>query len=947
LRLLLFITGSLKRISCGFFICLEVIMSQNIVSALGAGSGIDTAALVSSLVDIERLAPQGRIDTKRTTAEAQISDFGLVSSALSVLQDAAKALNSADTFNTKAASFTDSSVFTPVSLDPEAQTGDYSFEVSQLAQAQSLSSSALFTAPTDAVGEGTLTFDFGSWDVVTPPANPATFTANTAITSQVITIDGTNNTLNGLAKAINAADFGVQASIVNDGAGYRLITRATSGLDTQLQMTVAESGGSPTNTDNTGLSRFAFNASAFQMTQNQIGQDSILTVNGLEVTRSSNTINDIIDGFEFTISGVTAANESINVSIDEDKSAGETAVRDFFAAYNTFLEVLEPITGYNTETEAYGSLAKDSLAKNIPTQIRQLLVGTVTGLDSTFTSLTNVGIRTELDGTLSIDEADFSAAINENYDLFKQLFIPVTDSTTDQIIVNSTGKKTTAGEYAVVITQPPTKGTLVGVDMADDLIAELTTASTASAVLTGAAPTAVLTDFVAASGNFTAAAASLPLDLATQSAGATDYDFTITVDSVASAANISLPVADYASYAAMATALETAVNADANISGVTVTYDTDHFVFTSSTTGAASSVALTAVGVNANDLGISGGTATAGTGGATDYDFTIAVDGTTSGTISITPGVYATFDDLATHLTTQINADATLTAASASVVVTHNGSAFVVTSNATGSSSTIANATAVGSEAASLGITTGTAVQGGTAPQYDFSIAVNGTTSGTISLTAAVYADKDALATEIQTQINADTLLTAAGAAVNVTYDSGTDSFTIESRLYGSSSTVVVTNIGASAADLGLDGGVSTTGINVAGTIDGVSGFGTGNVLLPALGQPGESLGLIIGENATSGTVNFSRGFGGQLEKLIDVFLENTGIIRLREDSLNASLESLDDDQTTLDRRIESYEERLTSQFIAMEAIVRSLQDSSSFLESTLENLLKSYTNNN
>ncbi|MFT5420290.1 MAG: flagellar hook-associated protein 2 [Candidatus Endobugula sp.] len=921
-------------------------MSQNIVSALGAGSGIDTTALVSSLVDIERLAPQGRIDTKRTTTETQISDFGLLSSALSVLQDAAVALNSADTFNSKAASFTDSSVFVPVSLDPEAQVGDYSFAVTQLAQAQSLSSSALFTAPTNSVGEGTLTFDFGSWDVVVPPANPATFSANSEVTSQVITIDGSNNTLNGLAKAINDADFGVQASIVNDGNGYRLITRAASGLDTQLQITAAESGGSPTNTDNAGLSRFAFNASAFQMTQNQLGQDSELTVNGLQVTRDSNTIDDVIDGFEFTISGLTEANESVNVSIDEDKSAGETAVRDFFTAYNTFLEVLEPITGYNLETEDYGSLAKDSLAKNIPTQIRQLLVGTVTGLDSTFTSLTNVGIRTELDGTLSIDEDDFSAALADNYDLFKQLFIPVSTSSNDQITVNSTGTNTTAGEYAVVITQVPTQGNVVGTDMADDLIAELTTASTASAVLTGAAPTAVLADFVAGSGDFTAGAAILPLDLATQSAGATDYDFSITVDGVASAANISLPVADYVSYAAMATALETAVNGDANISDVTVAYDTDHFVLTSSTTGAASSVALTAVGGSADDLGISTGTATAGTGGATDYDFTLEIDGTTSGTISITPGTYATFDDLATHLTTQINADATLTIASASVTVTHNGSAFVVTSDATGSSSTIDNATLVGSEAASLGMTTGTAVQGGTAPQYDFSIDVNGTTSGTISISAAVYADKDALATEIQSQINADSLLTAAGTSVNVTYDSGSDSFTIESRLYGSSSTVSVTNIGASAADLGLGGGASTTGINVAGTIDGVAGFGTGNVLLPALGEDGESMGLIIGESATSATVNFSRGFGGQLERLIEVFLENTGVISLREDSLSDNLEGLEGDQENLDRRIESYRERLTSQFIAMEAIVRSLQDSGAFLESTLENLLNANNNN-
>jgi len=924
-------------------------MSQNIVNALGAGSGIDTTALVSELVSVERSAPQQRIDDKLISAETQISDYGLISSALSVLQDAAEALGNSDTFNSKSASFTDSTAFIPVSLEPEAQAGDYAFNINQLAQSQSLSSGATFSEPTDEIGQGTLTFDFGRWDEVSPPDNPSTFVASGTTASTVITIDGSNNSLNGLADSINDADFGVQASVVNDGSGYRLVVRASSGLEQQLHITAAEAGGSPSNNDDDGLSRFAFNASTFQMVQNQVGQDAELTVNGLSVTRSTNTIDDVIDGFEFTLSGITADGESVNVSIEEDKETGETAVRDFFDAYNTFLEVLEPITGFNDEEDEYGSLANDALAKSIQSQVRGLLVGTVTGLSGDFASLTNVGIRTELDGTLSIDEDEFTAAISENYDLFKRLFAPVTESSTDQITINSTGDNTVVGEYAIVISQPPVKGNLVGADMADDLLSELAVAVSTSAHLTGTAPAAALSDFVPSSGQFTAGASILPLDLSTQGAGANDYDFSITVDGATSAANISLPIADYASYSAMAAALETEINNDANISGVAVSYDTDHFVFSSSSTGVSSSITLSAAGVSANDLGLNTGSTVTGKGGANDYDFTIEVDGTTSGAISITPGTYDSYDDLATHLTSQINTDATLTGAGASVSVTHNGSEFVVTSSSTGVSSTIANATAIGSEAASLGITTGTVEQGattgGNASNYDFSITVDGTTSGTISLPSGAYADKDALAQELETQINKDSSLLESGAAVDVSYDSDNDQFTIESRQFGSSSTVSVTNIGADAADLGLSAGISTGGINVAGTVDGVAGFGTGNVLLPALGEPGESLALIVGENATSGTVNFSRGFGGQLENLIEQFLENGGVINLREDSLNDDIDSLDDDQSDLDRRIESFEERLTSQFIAMESIVRSLQNSQSFLESTLDSLLQAATN--
>jgi len=720
--------------------------------------------------------------------------------------------------------------------------------------------------------------------------------------------------------------------------------RAESGLNNQLKITASDTDGDNTNAD--GLSRFAFNESSLQMTQNQVGQDSAFTINGLAVTRETNTIDDVIEGFEYTLSGLTAEGESINITIEEDKANAETAVREFVEAYNLFLEAIEPLVGINDETDEFGSLAGDTLAKTMPSQIRQLLVGDIDGLGSSFTALSNVGVLTERDGTISIDEDTFTDAIDDNYDLFKQLFIPVTESTSDQITVNSFGDNTAAGEYEVVITQTPAKGFLEGTDINDGLIAGLAASVPTSASLSGAAPTAVLDDFLTRSGEFAGGVSSIPLDLLTQSAGANDYDFSMTVDGVASAANISVPVADYADYDALATALQTAINNDVNFSGVSVTYDTERFVFTSPTDGANSTVDLTAVGTNADQLGISTGVASTGSGGANDFDFSIAVDGTTSGTISLTPGVYESFDDVAAELQNQINADATLNGAGAAVTVAHDGAQFIITSNSTGLSSTIANATAIGSQAASLGLTTGTATQGattgGNTSEYDFTITLDGTTSNTISLDTGTYADMDEVAAHIQSQINADTALEQTGAQVDVAYNSDTDSFMIESRRYGASSNVSVSAVGSSAADLGLDTGTSTAGINVAGTIDGVAGFGSGNALLPALGEAGESLALLIGENATSATVNFSRGLGESLSQLIEVFTSNSGVISLRETTLNADLDDLDTDQDNLDRRIESYQDRLTAQFIAMEAIVRSLQDSQSFLETTLSNLLES-----
>jgi|GEM_PF-264287 len=936
-------------------------MTQNIVNLLGAGSGIDTQALVTQLVELQRAPTETRIENQRTELEAQLSDFGLINSALSTLDDAANQLSDPDTFNTKNASFSDSTILTATNLDADALTGEYSFEVTALAKAQSLSTEAVFDDPTDEIGTGTLTFNFGQWDVALPPADPTTFSADSERPPQSITINQTNNSLNGLADAINDADMGVQARVVNDGSGYRLLMTADSGLNNQISIDVVEDGLSATNTDDTGLSRLAFNNSAFQMTQNQAGQDAGLIVNGLSVTRTTNAIDDVIEGFDFTLNEASPG-EVINVTITEDKSVGETAIRDFVAAYNTFLEVLEPLIGNNTETDEFGSLKNDSIANSIPTRIHQLLVDRVPGLAGDYTSLTNIGIRTERDGTLYIDSDDpersddFNQAIENNYDLLKELFYAKTESSNDNVIINGFNSFAQTGEYEVVITQDPSQAELAGSAIGGTLLADLNAGLPSSALLTGTEPTATLADFLPVAGNLTGTTSSIPLGLASAGAAADAYDFTITVDGIDSAANISLPIADYASQNDIATALQSAINNDANISGVSVTYDTDHFVVTSGSTGTSSSVAISNVGSSASQLGFTNATSNAGSGGANDFDFALSVDGVTSGTISITPGTYASFNDVASELQTQINADTTLSAGGQSVSVVHNGSEFLVTSNATGVSSTLSNFTPIGVGATSLGLSNGTLEQGSAngsiAHDYDFTLSFGDTTSGTISITPGAYADEDALARELQTQINNDPTLLASGKDVDVSYDTDTGGFVITDRDYGSKTNFTITNIGTSAADLGLSTGTFTAGKDVEGTVNGEEGFGVGNVFLPKINTAPNGINFIIKEGAaattatSAATINFSRGIGGELERMINQFIATDGVIDQRESNINDDVESLDDDQSDLDRRVEIYQERITAQFIAMEQIVRSLNSSRSFLQTTLSNLLDSGNDN-
>lgn len=780
----------------------------NIISSLGAGSGLNSTSLVSQLTDIEKAPKQAQIDSSRETFEAQISDFGLIRSALATLQEAADLLSESSTFNSKTASFGASDAFIPNLLDEDVPVGNYSFEVIDVAASQSLSTGSTYATPNDSIGEGTLTFEFGRWDTGEPPTS---FTANSALDSLVITIDENNNSLTGLRDEINKADQGLTASIVNNGTGYHLLISAESGLNQQLSITSIENPLVP------GLADFDFNETTQNLDQWQQGKDAQLEINGLLVSRSTNDIDDVLEGFSFTLAKADPGN-IVSVSITEDKAGGEQAVRDFVDTYNAFLEAIEPAVGFNAETEEAGTLKRDPTAKALQQQIRNLVASSLGGIEEGFTALTNVGIRTELDGTLSIDEKDFGSAFSENYDLIKALFVPNASSTSDKVVVNSYRETALPGSYDVVIGQNAEKGRLIGAPAEVGILADLAVASTA--------------------GDFTGAASAFAgTDLATQGGMIGDYGFDISVDG-GTAISILLPIADYADEAEIATALQ--AEFDTNGVAASISHNGTEFVITSKTTGASSNIAVTNVLENvAGEFGLAAGVASSGSGPDSNaYEFTVTVNGVTSERLTIPLGVYASHDELASHM---------------------------------------------------------------------------------------------------QNLINNDVKLEAAGADVDVQWN--VDHFEVVSRDYGSKSNASFTAIGSAAVDLGLAAGISTSGKDVAGTFDGVNGFGSANVLLPKLDTDPYGLSLIVQPGATSSVVNFSRGFGTELSLLIDGYLESNGIIDQREDTLADDIDGLDDDQTRLDQRTEAYYDRLLSQFLAMERIINSLNNSGSALDNLADRL--------
>lgn len=585
---------------------------SSIISALGTGSGIDTNALTNQLVEINKAAQSQRLTTKKTLLETQISDFGLLRSSMAKLEAATAALGNKDTFNAKAVSVPETSLIAITKLDAKAAAGDYRLKIEQVAQAQSISSGT-FVSPNDPVGKGTLTIRLGDWD-----AGVTAFAVDTAKTGATITIDDNNNSLTGLRDAINKAGVGVTASIVSDSGSYKLLLTSKSGAKNEVEITAAEDGGSA------GLNAFNFNDTTRNLTQQQEGLDAQVRVNGLLVNRESNHITDVVEGLEFDLFS-SSATETINLVITEDKTIAETSIRDFVAAYNTFLTETEQLTGFNAESKEYGSLRKDPLAKTLLQNLRTNIAASVPGIDGDFSALSILGVRTELNGSLKIVEDEgntgFRAAIDNNFDLVRDLFVPKTSSTTTGIEVTKFGAKSTPGTYDVVITQQPSKGSL-----------------TAAALVS-----------------------TFPLDTTGK-----DYSFTFNLDG-ATSASIALPTGKvYASGAELAADFQSLINLDPTVKAakatLSVSYDTvnNKLVFISDAYGTSSKVEFTAVGADMADLGIAVGAGTTGTnvggtvGGVAGFGFgnvllpalnspaeglsMLVQPGTTSGSITFSRG---------------------------------------------------------------------------------------------------------------------------------------------------------------------------------------------------------------------------------------------------------------------------------------------------------------------
>lgn len=531
------------------------------LTASGIGSGLDINSLLEQIVAAERAPTENRLNLKEAQIQAKLSAYGTMKSAVSTFQSSLGKLKTASGFLTNSVTVSHKDVLT-ASASSIATPGTYAVKVNDLAQSHVLASVA-FNDLDSVIGTGTLTFDFGTTDYDPGSSFSAGddtytgFTQNTERSSRSVVIDNTNNTVEGVRNAINQANIGVTASIVNDGAGYRLLlTSKTQGQDNGMRITVNEGGQPADNLDTTGLSQLAFNNSATNMEQTQAAQDAELQVNGLVVRRESNSVADVIHGVTLNLLAAEPGT-TVQVKVAADTAATEKNIASFVSAYNELTAAFQGFTAYDPETSRGGVLTGDATTRTLMSKIRRE-VGTVMQNGNNYNSLSSIGITTNRDGTLALDSDKLHAAVVADSSAVASLFHAMGTTTDPAVSYQSSTSATREGSYAVNVTTAATQGRL------------------------------------------SATPVTAPVTI-----GAGNNTFSVVVDGTSSGL-LSLTQATYNSMDDLAQEIATRINASTFLQtqgkGVTVRYNTDHFEIESLKYGSASTVTL---GTTSNaDLGL-------------------------------------------------------------------------------------------------------------------------------------------------------------------------------------------------------------------------------------------------------------------------------------------------------------------------------------------------------
>ncbi len=382
--------------------------SIDYVQALGAGAGFDTKKIVEALVNAEKAPAEARIQSKIAESDSKISGLGQAVSILNVVKDAALRLNDAKDFKTFAVSNSQTSAFS-ASSTTSARAGSNNITVSQIAQEQRSVSNG-FASETAAFSDNSITLSLS--------------VGSTSATTTDITV--ADASLQGAVSAINAADLGVTAEIVDtgiDGDRYRIQLIGETGADQAFSLT----------SDDDSIS----------FSSVQSATDAQLNVNGIEFTRSSNVIDDVLTGVSLTLNTVTDGAANLNIS--QDNAQARANIVDFVTIYNEAQRQLKDLANSSND----GALAGDSIFRSLTSSLRNIILGSSSSGSGDISSLSDMGISVARSGELAVDDTKLDDVLANNYADVIQMF----SANTDDQATSSTDVAGLAGDINKLISE--------------------------------------------------------------------------------------------------------------------------------------------------------------------------------------------------------------------------------------------------------------------------------------------------------------------------------------------------------------------------------------------------------------------------------------------------------------------------------------------------------------
>ena len=516
-------------------------MAVDYLSAINqGGSGLNVTQIVDSLVEAEKAPQESQIQSKIDAKNTAISAIGEIKSALSKLSTSLKTLTGNTSLKVNS---TSSAISATISNPSTAVAINSTISISSLAKGQTLAFED-YSSSTTLVGAGSLVLERGDW-------SSGSFVASPTVSSKNLTVTSTD-TLESLKDKINALDYGVTASVLGAGDGtYTLVFKSQDGKENALRITATES---PSGSGLSSIDNTTTNGSK----QKVAGTDASFTVDGITLTRSSNTITDLFTGYNVNLLASTTINGTdtpANLTGSVDTSAATTNLQSFVNAVNDARTLLNTKTFRGSASKDAGELSDDPVVKSVQKQLNSLTSNELTGFGANGVYLSNLGVRTEKDGLLSLNTTVLENELKNNPTSLDAIFNSMYSSSSSLLTVSGGSVRApVAGSYAFTMTAY-VSGAFTGL-ISSDTSPEVTSSNNT---------------------------------------------IQIAVDGINSG-SITVPNAHYTSEAALATAIQTAINADNTLSSagksVVVSHSNGSYSITSGSIGSSSSIVVSAIGSN-------------------------------------------------------------------------------------------------------------------------------------------------------------------------------------------------------------------------------------------------------------------------------------------------------------------------------------------------------------